>query len=243
MTSNIDAKERDKKYNFWARKQPALISLVIPFLLIIFFFLNNESQISDAKYITNLFLSVGSIMPALFFFYTFLIRDVSKGIIEKCIIKQIHYPTTYLLCKESTKFTEELKTEIKEKIRERFNINILNISNPSIKNSKYTKRIEEIVSRIREQTRSNHILFEFNCIYGFYRNLTAGFLVDIMVVLLVIFIPPISTYIGSFQNLLVPIACILLALSLICLWCSFINGKRYARRLYITFLDLKDEVK
>ena len=45
-------------------------------------------------------------MPALFIFYTFLIKDVSKRIIEKCIIKQFHYPTTYLLCKESTKFTE-----------------------------------------------------------------------------------------------------------------------------------------
>lgn len=48
-----------------------------------------------------------------------------------------------------------------------------------IKNKKYCQEVNEVVYRIKENTRHSHILFEFNCIYGFYRNLLGGLLLDL----------------------------------------------------------------
>ena len=231
--NEIDFKERDKKYNLWARKQPAYISLVIPFILIMLFYQEYEQQFSDAKYIFTLIVSIGGIMPSLFFLYMFLLRDIAK-IFPEGILKLYHYPTTYLLCDESDTFTSARKDEIKQKVKNELSINLFTISYHSIKNREYVQRISEVVALIREKTRINHILFEFNCIYGFYRNLTAGFFIDfiILVVVKYAFISYSEDYEGIINCLLVCTIIVFLSSMIL----SFVNGGRYAKQLYNVFL-------
>lgn len=229
----IDFKERDKKYNLWARKQPAYISLVIPFILILLFYQEHEQQFSDAKYIFTLIISIGGIMPSLFFLYMFLLRDIAK-VFPESILKLYHYPTTYFLCDESNTFTSTCKDNIKQKIKSELNIDLYKMNNHSIKNKDYTQRINEAIDLIRERTRTNHILFEFNCIYGFYRNLAAGLFIDFIILIVAKY--TIIFYVEDYEKIVNGMLVCTIIVFLSSMILSFVNGKRYAKQLYNVFL-------
>lgn len=75
--SNINQENRDRKYNEWARRNPAIVSIVFPLLVAVYFFQKNSVELSDVRYIVGAILSFGSIIPALFFFYQSSIREFS----------------------------------------------------------------------------------------------------------------------------------------------------------------------
>lgn len=221
---------RDKKYNLWARKYPAIISLTIPIIFLLLVFQEQAKELSDAKYIVNLIVSATSILPATFFLYTFLLRDIAKVFPEK-LFKAIRYPTRYLLSADSDTFDDTLKQTIKDEIKNQFNIEILNTNEANKATVHHT--IDKAVSLIREKTRDNNILFEFNCIYGFYRNMTAGFMLDTLLVIVIDIYNP--AHIPT--NILTPLTILISILTLLCLLLSYINGRRYAKRLYTVFIS------
>lgn len=230
--ADIDTKERDKKYNLWARKQPAFISLIIPFILLMMFYNEHEQQLSDAKYIVTLIISVSGLMSSLFFLYMFLLRDIAK-VFPEYILKLWHYPTTFLLCQESKIFTDCRKCEIRQKIKEKLEIDLESTGVPSYDNEDYKRRVDEAVALIREKTRENHILFEYNCIYGFYRNLTAGLSLELIFLLILLW----GNYWEAHNEIISKISILTLILLLISLCFTRVNGFRYAKRLYNVFLN------
>lgn len=243
--ADFDQEKRDKKYNLWARKYPAFVSLVFPLLGIIYVFFGGVKDIkgldeaySDIGVILKVFLVFGSIIPALFFFYIFTIREVAMSIIPRSMNKLFEINTTKLLLGKDNTFSADRKKIIKDKVQEKYNISIPEaekVFKRSLRrDNDYRQKVNEAVTLIREDTRHDSILFEYNCIYGFYRNLAGGMLLNLIMLLGFYFFSDSGTYnellkCGGYVMLSV------LGLSLLFVRTS---GKRYATRLYVVFLTI-----
>ena len=101
----------------------------------------------------------------------------------------------------------------------------------------YRQIVNEAVTLIREDTRHDPILFEYNCIYGFYRNLAGGMLLNIIILVLLYFCSDSRAYIELLKW------GFYIMLSVLCLSLLFVrtSGKRYAMRLFVVFLTIKDK--
>ena len=79
--------------------------------------------------------------------------------------------TTKLLLSKDKTFSKDRKKAIKDKIREKYNMAIpekeKELKNLFKRDSDYRQIVNEAVTLIREDTRHDAILFEYNCIYGF----------------------------------------------------------------------------
>lgn len=243
--ADFDQEKRDKKYNLWARKYPAFVSLVFPLLGVIYVFFGGIKDInglneeySDIEVVLKVLLVFGSIIPALFFFYIFSIREVAMSIIPPVMNKLFEINTTKLLLGKDKTFSADRKSKIKKKVKEKYDISIPEaekVFKCSLKrDTDYRQKVNEAVTLIREDTRHDSILFEYNCIYGFYRNLAGGMLLNIIMLAVLYFFCDSEAYIdilrwGGYVMLS------LLGISLLFVRTS---GKRYATRLYVVFLKI-----
>jgi len=225
----MDTEKRDKKYNLWARQYPACICMSFWFVIFFYYLITiDEIEVDNVRYIFNTILSLGGIVPSLFFLYMFVIRDISKWL-EDAIYAIFGKPTTNLLTMEDSTFSEERKSDIRQKIATEYNYKFNEIGNYSKTDKAYCKRIDEVVHYIREMTRDSNILFEFNCIYGFYRNLSGGLLLNLLFMIIALLFP-------VEKNLFLGLMSISLSMLIFSLLFTVSNGKRYAKRLYIVFL-------
>lgn len=149
-------------------------------------------------------------------------------------------PTSRLLYSTDKTFSEDNKKEIRKKIKAKKNIDLEKFKDKTYKNKKYVQRVDEAVSWLLEVTRFDDILFEHNCMYGFFRNLTAAITID---AILVFVLAAVNSWLRPlpFGNSLVLIGIILLMITVITTLLSYCNGKTYAKRLYNVFLSLKDD--
>lgn len=249
--------EKDR-YSKVARTYPSVITLLEFVGLLILLAINSFENLSKvyAKYsvflITisenPLFSIIAKIIPlavllslcasALFCFIKLVIREIGKIFPESCIVKIWKMPTTRLLCKESTIYSDETKKKIFSKIKTDYNKDLIKIKNKSIKNETYTKDIDTVISLIREHTRDNEILLQYNRIYGFWRNFTGGqFLLFLFVCAIrILGLCCVRILLISCKQFLV-IECSLILLILISFFATFQNGIRYAKQLYTAFLS------
>lgn len=58
----------------------------------------------------------------------------------------------------------------------------IDIGDVNIDEKEKLKRVEDIVSDIKNKTREDNIVFEYNCFYGFYRNLLGGIIISSLLV-------------------------------------------------------------
>lgn len=244
---SYDQEKRDKKYNLWARKYPAFVSLVFPLLGIIYVFFGGVEGIdgikkvySDIEVVLKVFLVFGSIIPALFFLYIFSVREIAITLIPRVMNWLFEINTNKLLLSTDNTFSEERKQIIKQKIQQKYQIQIPDTEKkyklPFRRDREYRKKVNEAVTLIREDTRPDPILFEHNCIYGFYRNLAGGLLLDLIIVTILLFVN--QRYGSNHEELLNWFAYIIAAIFVMSLVFDRTSGKRYATRLYIVFLKI-----
>ena len=229
---------RDKKYNDWARNRPAYISLVVPCIYALLYFNLYGEELSDLKYIITTLLGMSSIVGAVFFLYVFLIRDVSKIFPGKVLFARTLKPTTKLLLSGDDTFTDETKNVIREKINKRYSIDLNSFSDKSGKDENYTKLIDEAVGRMRSDTRFDNILFEYNCIYGFYRNLSAGVLLNV-VMLTIAFVFSFFVTI-PYANTFMPLLIALLLFAVVLIYFAYTSGVTYAKQMYDVFRGIEE---
>lgn len=249
--------EKDE-YSKVARTYPSVLTLLGFAGILIIVVINNFEKIfkSYEKYsaflITisenRLFTIIAKIIPlavllslcasALFYFIKLVIREIGKIFPESFIKKIWKIPTTRLLCKESTVYSDETKRQIFSEIKTDYHKDFTKIKNKSIKNEIYTKNIDTVISLIREHTRDNEILLQYNRIYGFWRNFTGGQLLLFLFVCIIrilglccarILLITCKQFLG--------IESLLILLILISTFATFRNGIRYAKQLYTAFLS------
>jgi hypothetical protein len=232
--------KRNKVYYSKARIKPAYIFLVVPIFVGLAMgideFLETKMWGKALVYV----LSLGTISSALFFLLRLVLRDISLVYPGKILFCNRLKPTIAMLYADDNEFTEENKTAIRKKIKCKKGIDLQSIKNKTYKNNKYAKRVDETVNWLLDVTRFDDILFDYNCIYGFYRNLTAAIFLDgiVLFTLAVINIWGMPLPLGRFF-LWGGIICVIV--SFITTWFAYTNGRRYAKRLYNVFLNLDDD--
>lgn len=191
---------RDAKYNFIARSQPAYISLIYP-LVCIMLALGFGKTIGNFteptwRYVFNMLLSVGLFVPALFFFYKMFIREISIYIVEDVAfkvlghIKGIPLGMRKLFGRRMPDNDRQMLYELAEKkvrieftAKDKKKLNgeeVLDWTSDETKS--LNDKIEALNHEVRndEKVKANPIQFEYNYIYGFFRNLAGGLVLDLL---------------------------------------------------------------
>jgi len=109
-------------------------------------------------------------------------RILSKEIFQKLYFTdEMNMPTTNLLLKSNTEFEISIKQKLEDKIKNKFDINLLSSVEEMADEQRARKLIVSTVSQIRNVLRDNAMLLQHNMEYGFFRNLIGGsFLAFIM---------------------------------------------------------------
>lgn len=120
--------------------------------------------------ITDIILSF-----AIVFLLVQINRFLSKEIFQRLNFKdEINMPTTNLLLKSNNELEGSIKQKIEDKIKSKFNINLLTTIEESTDEPRARKLIATTVSQIRNVLRDNSLLLQHNTEYGFIRNLIGG---------------------------------------------------------------------
>lgn len=174
--------ERDKKYNCWARKMPAVICLIFPFTIFLVIAFSQENVKGDdvAWYLTKAMVWGGAIFTALMFLLKAVIRDFSAMLVDNLFFNRMWRHYMYKILMEKGRGISEasynrIVTFQKEKRQ-------IDIGDVNIDEKEKLKRVEDIVSDIKNKTREDNIVFEYNCFYGFYRNLLGGIIISSLLV-------------------------------------------------------------
>ena len=238
IEDNIKEK-RNKQYNKWARKYPSYISLILPIILGILIGVDDymESKVWGRAIIY--IMSISTFSTALFFLLRFTLRDISKFYPGMIIFCDRLKPTSRMLYSNDSSYSEDQKTEIRKKIKLTRNIDLLKYKTKTYKNKKYVKRVDEAVAWLLDVTRFDDILFEQNCLYGFWRNLTAALLVDAILVFAMAAINK-WYYALPFGEHFVRIGLLILLLTIPVTWVAYCNGRNFAQRMYDVFVNLDD---
>ncbi|MCK6608962.1 MAG: hypothetical protein L6Q46_11795 [Flavobacterium sp.] len=143
-----------------------------------------ENIYSALPTITNVIFS-----SAIVFLLVQINRFLSKEIFQKIYFKdEINMPTTDMLLKSNSKIDSGIKQNIETKIKDKFNITLLNSAEEFGDESRARKLIATAVSQIRNVLRDNEMLLQHNIEYGFFRNLIGGaFLSLLMSITIVLF--------------------------------------------------------
>ena len=236
---NETREKRNAEYNTKARKYPAYLSLAIPIILGVAMGVKDMEDASMwIKGLTYL-MSISAISAALFFLLRFSLQSIAKFYPERIFFCDRLKPTTCILYNNDKTYTDEQKADIRKKIFAKKNIDLQKYKPKTYKNKKYVMRIDEAVRWLLDVTRFDEILFEKNCLYGFWRNLTAALLIDAILVFVLAAINkwyyplPIGDY-------LVGIGVLVLLLSILVAWLAYCNGKIFAKKMYDVFMNMND---
>ena len=232
--------KRNEEYNKKARKYPAYLSLAIPIVLGVAMGVKDMTVSSMwVKGLTYL-ISISTISTALFFLLRFTLRDISRFYPGRILFCDRFKPSTRLLYSDDTTCSEEKKAEIRTKIKFKKNMDLQKFKNKTYKNKNYVKRVDEAVDWLLDVTRFDDILFEYNCLYGFWRNLTAALLVD---AILVFGLAAVNNWLFPlpFGTVLHWIGIIILLLTVITTIVAYRNGRTFAKKMYDVFLNLDED--
>ena len=235
-----DTKEkRNAEYNKKARKYPAYLSLAIPIILWVAMDVKDITGVSMwIKGLTYL-MSISAISAALFFLLRFSLQSIAKFYPERIFFCDRLKPTTRILYNNDKTYTDEQKADIRKKILAKKKIDLQKFKPKTYKNKKYVMRIDEAVRWLLDVTWFDEILFEKNCLYGFWRNLTAALLVDDILVFVLAAINK-WYYTLPFGEDLVTVGVIVLLLTILVTWVAYCNGKIFAKRMYDVFMNMDD---
>lgn len=239
--ANTESKFNDSKYNLWGRKYPAVVSLTFPLLAIIYALYDKitTNQLSELESVFKVILFFGTIIPSLFFFYMMTIREISISILENLFDWLFGKPTSNLFLPGCNLISEKMKTSIKKKPKDSFKIDLDDASIVSDekkadrRNRPYRQRINEAVSCMREIVRGNPILLEFNAIYGFFRNLAGGMLINLVLICIIYILN--DKFNGIFGGEIVWSFCIVGTIFIMSLIFMITSRYRYAKRLFYLF--------
>lgn len=231
--SEINQETRDRKYNEWARRNPAIVSIVFPLLAAIYFYQKYTVELTDLRYIVGVILSFGSIIPALLFFFQSAIREISTHLVEAPLFLIFGRPAVKLLSQKNHTLSSQRKERILAKaIKDGISIDYSDADSCKEKSQKQ-KTAREAFERIREKCRENPIVFEFNCTYGFFRNLSGGLMVDLLICGCLA-ISNCKHNLGI-EDLLFGSAVVLVLLLVFSLICTYTSQVRYVKRVYVVY--------
>ena len=178
-------------YTKYAKAAPAIIVMVIPSILVCILFLSCvQDIIFFSKTIVKIcsFLPISLIVCSLGFFCREFYRMISKIVFQYIFFKndETEMPTTIWLLHSDKTISEQEKKQLREKVKKDFDIELPSKGKEKRNLVEAKKEIAYAVRQMREVTRGNKILLQYNYQYGFFRNAIGGFVVTNLFILFII---------------------------------------------------------
>lgn len=231
----------NKIYEKKARLYPVIIAMLIPFVLLVLAgnnLLYNSDKIDQIWKIVISIIPASLITAALGYGVKNLTRSTSKMLFQYPLFKEdeTNMPSTEILLHSSELLSFQNKQLIRNKIQADFGLSLMDEEQEKLNEREARMIIVDAVKRIREKTRGNQILFNYNCNYGFVRNFMGAnvwsFVIVITLMIINFFLPFIANRVIIAFFLLVsiffPLAFLILKM----------NGKEYARQLFTAYQEL-----
>lgn len=177
------------KYDIIARYSPAVLSALPAIILSASFKKDAWFELFENVHICIAFegISIPIIMTILL---VYLQRGIAKHLFENRIFNSgKDFPTSTMVLLSDNFLSGEIKRKIRAKIKQDFNIELLN-EKEEVKNLDEAKKTaRDAVSLIRKQVKDGDKTLHYNICYGLIRNLIAGalFAIPVAVVNVVLF--------------------------------------------------------
>lgn len=231
------------KYTKYARVYPSLASMIMPIILTTILLLNTPIDFLNeyllVEKIISIFIPTAIIYASIGYAARELFRSTSKSLFQFWLFKEdeTQMPTTNLLLWSKTTFSEQKMKILRKKIKEDFNIKLLSDMDEQENNTEARRTIVDVVAQIRNATRNEDILLQYNYEFGFCRNYIGGCVYSI----LFIFLIGIVNYLYGFINNYIVIICLILGLifMLIALFSLKKRGVAYAKQLFAVYIDTR----
>jgi hypothetical protein len=233
--------DRNKIYESKARLYPVIISMIIPFILI----LNLSNKVlSIYNKIENDWNWLISIIPAslitgaLIYSVKLLARSTSKALFQFPLFKENEskMPSTNILLWKDENLSKQNKILIREKIHNEIGLKLLNEEEEFANEQEARLLVADAVKQMRERTRDNLILFNYNCNYGFIRNFMGANIWSLLIVTTIGITNCFYSYV-NWNLFFISLSLIVISFP-VSYWILKIIGREYARQLYTTFLEL-----
>lgn len=231
----------DKIYEKKARLYPVIVSMLIPFVLFTIIGNNMLSSFDKLEHIWNILISIipASLVTGAFGYgVKNLARTTSKALFQFPLFKEdeTNMPTTEILLHSSDMFSLQKKRLIRDKIKQDLGLELMDEEQERLNEREARLIIVDAVKQIREKTRENQILFNYNCNYGFIRNFMGAnvwsFLIAFSLMIFNFFNPVID------NSITINITLLTIFLFPLSYYLLKLNGREYARQLYTAYMGL-----
>lgn len=184
------------------------------------------------------FVPIAIVYGAIGFFARSLFRDASKMLFQFPLFKEdeTEMPSTRLLLRTDKKALSKNELDlIAQKIETDFNIRLLSLKETKKDINEAKKTIVSAVGKIREVTRKNPNLLQYNIDFGFCRNYLGGSVYSVLA-LIVLAIVSYATNIFNWK-VIVLASGIQVALSIVMYITLRFKGYTYARALFNAYMS------
>lgn len=232
------------KYVRIARVYPALVGMIIPWIIIVWSLGDSLPKIQAN--ITMLFsyigvgLSSAAILSAIGYALREAFRSVSKWLFQFPFFKEdeTQMPTTEMLLWKNKSMSNEQHKNLIKKCYAMFHIRLFSEEKERTDEQEARMTIVNAVQHMREATRSNKILLQYNYEFGFCRNYLGASIFDIVFIIISLIV---NRELVLMPQIIIWILAGILALSIIlALWSLKYRAKAYARALFTSFLALPE---
>lgn len=230
-----------KDYELHARKYPAIVAMLIPAAYTTWMIIEYFPHVIS---IGNMILSaIACIVPiaivygAIGFFARSLFRDASKMLFQFPLFKEdeTEMPTTRLLLRTDKKALSKNELDlITQKVEQDFNIRLFTLKETKKNINEAKKTIVSAVGKIREVTRNNPNLLQYNIDFGFCRNYLGGSVYSILA-LIALAVVSYATMIFNWKVILLALG-VQILLSIVMYITLQFKGYTYARALFNAYL-------
>lgn len=168
-------------YYIRARLLPTALT-VIPLLIFANVIMMNYCHEALKKILSILpFLTSIGFSTALLFLMVQINRFIAKEVFQRVYFKEeTQMPTTNHIMWSSIHYDSSTKTNIRSKIKSKFDITLMSPDEERADEANARKQICIAISQIRNSLRDNKLLLQHNIEYGFFRNLLGGCLVALV---------------------------------------------------------------
>jgi hypothetical protein len=163
------------KYYLQARLFPTVLTAIPLFVLVnevVVKFYGSKLQevLSILPHLTSF-----SITAALLFLFVQINRIISKQIFQILYFRdELYMPTTTRLLWKDNNIETSIKTVLRNKIYEKFEIRLMTAVEEESNELNARKKVAFSVSQVRNSLRDNALLLQHNIEFGFMRNLLGG---------------------------------------------------------------------
>lgn len=228
------------QYNLHAKTYPAIIAMIIPFLLTYFYVTDMDVEMwstwNSLEKVIGIFIPTAVIFSAVGYSVRELFRSTSKLCFQNVLYceDETQMPTTEFLLWRTNYISNEEKSRVREKIQTQENYQMMTPEQESADEVQARLNIVGAVKIMRQRTWGHKVLTQYNYQYGFWRNLLGGLLWDLIFGVTMLCV---NLYCYHISTLAIAVAlCVIIIVGIISVFALRNNARAYARHLFPIYL-------